>query len=99
MVRPVTGAFGPKLVWIDYTTRKFTIKKGGSKVRFTREIGGRSGGRYPSRTFNVFPADMRPQVLEFEQEAAQLRGLIVHYRALLKWAQAANASIKKEEVS
>ena len=98
VVRPVTGAFGPKLVWITYTSRKFTLKAGGSELRFTREIGGRSGGRYPARTFSIFPAEMRAQVLEFEQEAAKLRALIVHYRALVKWASAANEIVKNAQV-
>lgn len=85
-VRTRAGEFGPRLLWIrfDATTNKVPGK---GEIRFTREIGGRRGGRYPKSIFKGFDEDLRLELFKIEDRAAAIRDRVAFWNDVLRTAR------------
>ena len=85
-VRTRAGEFGPKLLWIRFDPKAMMLP-GKGKVRFTREIGGRRGGRYPKSIFKGFDEDLRVELFRIEDRAVAIRDRVAFWSDVLRTAR------------
>lgn len=85
-VRSESRRIGPKLLWVKFTANKVHVQNS-KRIRFTEEIPGRKNGRYPKRIFNKYDDELRHQLSELEDRAAELRQRISFWRATIKQAE------------
>ena len=85
-VRSESGKVGPKIVWVSFA-KKPNMVQDGQPLRFTRELPGRSNGRYPKTIFSAFHSPTREALIDIENRAAVLRKRIFFWRATLSEAR------------
>lgn len=85
-VRNEPGKFGPKIVWVTFSWSQFQSDDG-TKTRFTREVRGRTNGKYPKTTFTVYKSPTREAVIDIEDRAAALRKRIFFWRTTFSEAR------------
>jgi len=81
-VRTRAGEFGPRLLWIRFDSKKNNVP-GRGEIRFTREIGGRRGGRYPKTIFRGFSEELSAELIRIEARAAAIRDRVSFWSAVL----------------